>query len=190
MRRLWKQSNYFLAFLNLLYLSALNSCAGGCPTREVTQELAQLESYQVIISDPGPVEFTVEVTPDQPSPGFQVIDGYIYPSKPPPSDGISFKFFFRDDALPGGESIFDQMEGEVFSYQNVPYDGQDIIYIEFAPNTPDYVPTSYSGTVSITDPNHVLFDLTFTNGSQSRRVESVFFFQTATFDSPIGECEP
>ncbi len=181
---------FLLSISLLLCLSSLNSCAGGCPTRDVTQEVAQLESYQVTISDPGPVEFTAEANPDQPSPGFQVIDGYIYPSKPAPSDGVSFKFFFRDNALPGGESIFDQMPGAVFHFQDVPYDGQNIIYVEFAPNTPDYVPISFSGAVSITDPNHVLFDLTFTNGDQLRRIESVFFFQTATFEEPIGECEP
>jgi hypothetical protein len=178
------------ALFLLLCQFTLNSCAGGCPTREVTQDLAEFESYKVTISDPGPIEFTVEATPDQLAPGFQVIDGYIYPSKPAPSDGVSFKFFFQDDALPGGESIFDQKAGEVFTYEDIPYDGEKVIYVEFAPNTPDYVPTSYSGNVTITDTNHVRFDLTFTNGDQSRRVESVFFFQTATFDQPIGECEP
>jgi len=165
---------------------------GSCPSREVTQEVSDFVSYMVTVSDQinPPFSKEVESSGSNQLSAFIVNESYLNPNKPAPSDLISFQFFFRSNALPGGESIFDQMEGEVFSYQNVPYDGQDIIYIEFAPNTPDYVPTSYSGTVSITDPNHVLFDLTFTNGSQSRRVESVFFFQTATFDSPIGECEP
>lgn len=167
----------------------LNSCGSGCPTRQVTQDLSELESYDVTVSDSITPDFTASVQPDQASPGIQVNFGYTNPNKPVPSDSIRFHFFFRDTALPGGMSIFDQEAGSSFSFQDTSYNGDDIIYTETAPNTPDFIPTTYSGQVVITDANHVLFDLTFTNGDETRRVESAFFFQTATFDQPIGECD-
>lgn len=182
--------NNFMVFFLTPFLLFINSCGSGCPSRQVTQDLAEFQSYEVTVSDSGDPEFTASVKPDQPSPGFQVNFGYTNPNKPPPDDSIRFHFFFRDTALPGGESIFDQEAGDSFAFPNTPYTGKDIIYTESAPNTPDFIPTTFSGNVSIIDANHVRFDLTFVNGTQSRRVQSVFFFQTATFDQPIGECEP
>lgn len=178
-----------LGTLFTLSLLVLTSCGSSCPTQQVTQDLTDLESYEVTMVDSVNPEFTASVTPDQASPGFQVNFGYTNPNKPVPADSIRFHFFFRDTALPGGVSIFDQAAENTFTFPDTPYDGNDIIYKETAPNTPDFIPTTYSGQVVITDANHVLFDLTFTNGDQTRKIESVFFFQTATFDQPIGECD-
>ncbi|MDL1871548.1 hypothetical protein FBR05_05020 [Deltaproteobacteria bacterium PRO3] len=182
---------WIIIFFALLAIQ-LNSCFGGCPTREVTQQVSEFESYSVTVVSPPDPEFTYQEDPANPTQfgSFEVTEGYINPNKTIPSNIVSYQFFFRRTALPGGQDIFDQTAGEVFTIPETQYDGKDVIYVEFAPETPDYVPTSYSGTVRITDPNHVQFELTFFNGDQLRIINSVFFFQTATFDSPIGECEP
>ncbi|MDL1871547.1 hypothetical protein FBR05_05015 [Deltaproteobacteria bacterium PRO3] len=170
----------------------INACGAGCPTREVTQELSSFESYQVTVSDGVNPAFSKDISPSDSDQfaSFEVTSSYINPNNPAPNDLISFQFFFPRNALPGGESIFQQSSGEIFTIPATAYTGEDVIYFETAPNTPKYLPTTFSGTVSITDPNHVYFNLTFENGSDTRHIQSVFFFQTATFDQPIGECEP
>ncbi len=182
---------YVPQLLILLSVFFQYSCGGSCPTREVTQEVSDFVSYMVTVSDQVNPPFSKEIKSNDSNQlsAFIVSASYINPNKPVPTDLVTFQFFFRSTALPGGESIYDQQGGETFNIPNTSYDGKDIIYFEFAPQTPDYVPTSYSGTVSIVDSNHVALNLTFTDGIQTRHVESVFFFQTATFDQPIGECD-
>lgn len=53
----------------------------------------------------------------------------------------------------------------------------------------EWLPTSYSGTVTITDAAHVQFDLTFTDGTQSREVVALYLFERAMFDQAIGKSD-
>ncbi|HCU23756.1 MAG TPA: hypothetical protein DF383_01965 [Deltaproteobacteria bacterium] len=171
--------------------------------------MSDFVSSQVMVFDQINPPFSKDIIPTNVGNSFALVEGYINPYKPAPTDLISFKFFFPRNGLPDGKDIFDQKGGEVFNIPQTSYvmDSMyhEVTYEEFAPQPPaspiptgepieyvpgpDFIPTSYSGTVTITDPNHVKFDLTFTDGLESRRVESVFFFQTATFDQAIGECE-
>lgn len=180
---------FFLGFFFGTIL--IHACSTTCSTREVTKEVGSFESYQVTVSDGENETFSKDLSPSNADSfaSFEVTSTYINPFKPDPTDLISFQFYFPRNALPGGESIFQQSSGEIFTIPSTTYTGEDVIYFENSPNTSQYVPLSYSGTVSITDPNHVHFDLTFENGSDTRHIDSIFFFQTAKFDQHLGECD-
>ncbi len=128
---------------------------------------------------------------------FQLTEGFTHPLKPFPQNSVSFQFFFRRDSLPNGEDIFEQKKGEVFEVPPTPYeiDGIDVIYKEgFPPSGPDpdgvewWLPSSYSGKVSILEDDLVEFDLTFTDGVESRRVLATFVFKTLDLVQNVGEC--
>ncbi|HKY64018.1 MAG TPA: hypothetical protein VJR29_11410 [bacterium] len=180
--------------LILLILSSLIfsqiSC-GGCPTREITQDQSNGIDFSIVVNDENGQTFTedIEFNGTYPSGTFQLNTAYIFDTRPFPQDHISFQYFFRNTALPNGEDIFDQMAGEVFTFTDSPYEGENVIYEETAPQLGEWIPTSYSGTVTFTSSTHVQFDLTFTDGVQSREVLALFFFDTVTFDQPIGECD-
>ncbi|MFO1463362.1 MAG: hypothetical protein U1F66_06265 [bacterium] len=128
---------------------------------------------------------------------FLLNEGYERPDKTFPQNQVTFQFFFRENALPGGEDIFEQKKGEVFEIPPTPYevDGMDVVYKEaFPPPTPDsdgigwWLPTTYSGKVSILEDDLVEFDLTFTDGVESRRVLATFVFKTLDLVQNVGEC--
>ncbi|HKY64019.1 MAG TPA: hypothetical protein VJR29_11415 [bacterium] len=161
-----------------------------CSTREITQERSAGINFSIVVTDEDAQSFTKDIPFNDNilSGTFQFNDFYIFDTRPQPQDNTSFQFYFAANALPNGEDIFDQTSGEVFTFAITPYDGEQIIYREIAPQIPEWIPTTYSGTVEITDPTHVKFDLTFTDGIQSREIIALFYFETVTFDQPTGEC--
>ena len=177
-----------LAILSLVFSQV--SC-GGCPTREITQDQSNGINFSIFVTDENGQTFTENVDFDDPYPSgtFQLNGFYIFDTRPQPQDNTTFKFSFKNNALPNGEEIFDQMGGEVFTFNNSPYDGVNVIYKETYPPNLSWIPSTYSGTVSFPDSTHVQFDLAFTDGIQSREVQALFFFDTVTFDQPIGECD-
>lgn len=174
----------------LICLAFTQASCENCSTRETTQERTSGISFSIIVTDENGQTFTENVAFNDQTPNatFHFNDTYIFDTRPQPQDNTSFQFFFARNALPNGEDIFDQTSGEIFTFGVTPYDGENVIYTEEAPQIPEWIPTTYSGTVEITDPTHVEFDLIFTDDIQSREIIALYYFETVTFDQPTGEC--
>ncbi|MBZ0123259.1 MAG: hypothetical protein K8F31_05175 [Roseovarius sp.] len=116
--------------------------------------------------------------------------GFTRSDKPFPESEVSMRFYFRETALPEGENIFNQEMGEIFEIPSTPYnaDGDDVIYYETFPPNKGWIPTNYSGKVSILEDDLVEFDLTFTDGVESRRVLATFVFKMLDLVQEVGEC--
>lgn len=121
---------------------------------------------------------------------FLLNEGYERPDKSFPENQVTFQFFFRENALPDGEDIFEQKKGEVFEIPPTVYeiDGKDVVYRESFPPADGWIPSSYSGKVTILEDDLVEFDLTFTDGVESRRVLATFVFKTLDLVQNVGEC--
>ncbi|MCC6273848.1 MAG: hypothetical protein IT572_10315 [Deltaproteobacteria bacterium] len=117
--------------------------------------------------------------------------GFTRPDKPFPESEVSVRFYFRETALPGGENIFEQKKGDTFEIPITPYnvDSDDIIYRETFPPNKGWVPSQYSGKVTILEDDLVEFDLTFTDGVESRRVLATFVFKMLDLVQEVGECD-
>ena len=181
-----------LALSALFSLLLLQVSCGGCPTREITEERSNGIEFDLVVTDENDQTFTednIDFNFPYPSGIFQLNGFYVFDTRSQPEDNTTLQFYFKNNALPNGQDIFDQVGGESYSFNNSPYNGENIIYEEYYPPNQTWTPTSYSGTVSFPDSTHVQFDLTFTDGIQSREVQALFFFDTVTFDQPIGECD-
>lgn len=176
----------------------LQACSS-CQELRTPTMYTEYGEFHLIITNADAVQIGLDIKPFRPirHGSFLVNDGYERPDKTFPQNQVTFQFFFRENALPGGEDIFEQKKGEVFAIPPTPYevDGMDVVYKEaFPPPTPDpdgigwWLPTTYSGKVTILEDDLVEFDLTFTDGVESRRVLATFVFKTLDLVQNVGEC--
>ncbi len=188
-----------IAILFFIFFSlAINSCSS-CKTNEVLVEVSKFISLELTITNPDQSSFVENLQPLNLSSlygTFQTTVAYLPPDEPP-QETITAHFSFKKDALPNGESIYDQNEGEQFQVGTAPgqnYDRINVIYEEFKAghvegDPPFWSPTTYNGTVTLIAEDQVQFDITFTDGVESRRVLNVYEFFTNNVTQEVGNCD-
>ncbi len=184
-------------YLFLVLSPLLFQACSTCQELRTPTPYTEYGDFELTIMDPDGQKAVLEIRPFNAIQAgtFQLTEGFTHPLKPFPQNSVSFHFFFRRDSLPNGEDIFEQKKGEVFDIPSTPYevDGIDVIYDEAFPDSdPDgigwWLPTTYSGKVTILEDDLVEFDLTFTDGVESRRVLATFVFKMLDLVQEVGEC--
>ncbi|MFO1518397.1 MAG: hypothetical protein U1F57_01835 [bacterium] len=192
--------NILLISIIILFpaLLALAGCSS-CNTNESKAAVVDLVNFELTVTDPDGKAFMKNMIPDSSvrHDVFELSSNYTRPGESLPGGLRNVYFFYRFDALPNSQSIFEQKAGVEFTVgksvgQNL--DESLVVYREDQPTLDPKIfitwkPTSYDGNVTFPKDNQVQLDLTFTDGVQSRHVLALYNFVVNTGSTQSGNCD-